>query len=827
MESFSKHSQETPTGENSSLLHSFVDDRLPLDSTAKTIVEEAVKQAPLFITGKVGLGLTLTTHALAEIKAKDTTNKQIVEGLSGAGKGLLTRAAFDAFGRLSPVLELLPTKYNLALKGAGLGVVSRFSETAGSLDTWLNKDGKVDCAQGLKLTGATVFSPVALTCDVASFGLAKGMHVGLNAATKGLVDRNAMLAMSVMGSTFGMNSGAVGEYVRQLKDNEKLDWQKIGHGAFIGGAAGGLSSLPGGYQLHLKANQKLKSMDFQDEQLTIKDHAVQPVMSAEKHPRLQLASSVPILRYAEIAEPSNSFNLELQEPRHYAYDRKLYKRLTEKPSTKEDLQVWDSTNKSIRSETVSFTNYSVDGHQTQISLPSDYADKLYSVRAGRIEEYSLRKAGDKTRGSKLFEKVVSNLSHIKDFQPEHYKSYKNRLLPEFVVRRLDELPNSNLIRRVILLEDNLASDHLDLSITRADASKDPREMRTFALDQGPDFARTMRHEWSHFLQYEYPQKYNYFCKALGIEKGLSKEGKNPRPYGATKVCENFAVIGETLLEPSAKTFIQWLNLAPNRSSIFSLALGDSLVDNPAETSINRIPLTNRVDFVKTEAIPRLQEQLLKELREIDAERDPTGTGDRLGVLAEISGNDFPNQIKDLLKNTKSPTMIKEIVQAGLERLIEHPEKQVDFLLALPKNACMNEAVADAVIDLSAETFTNHYFPKLKELETRSGKDNWRFLNAYAMFDLRCWNDCRSNNSLPPEPMLYWLDRAKPTELHYFHEVALSKLEAKASKALKEQQITTALSLYEKILPLKQKLGQTADLGNILAKIEDLRKSIGQ
>gem|GEM_PF-6758393 len=811
-----------------SVLHKLIDDALPLNSLCKTIIEESVKSAPLFITGSKGLALTLVTHVLAEVKTNNSTDRQMADGLAGIAKGLLVRKGFEAFGRLSPALELLPTKYELALRGAGLGIVSRFAETAGSLDTWHNKAGKLDLAQGTKLTGATVLSPVSIGCDIASFGLAKGMHAGLNAATKGLVDRNAMLSMSIMGSAFGINGGAIGEYTRQLKDNENLDWHKIGNSAFIGGASGGLSSLPGGYQLHLRAQNILKSMDCE----TINPTSQKPM----ENKQWQFMNMKPSLRYADIIEPTDIAHMELPTPRWQPL-RDLHKRLEYNSKTTEEIPVWKPldpsvapgpNNGSASMEPCAFRKYSIEGHATQIFVPGQYADKLYSVRAGRIKEQSLWRNGKKSIGKELEDKVIENLASKKYFDSDIYRQYRFRLLPEHLIRALDELPNSNLVKRILLLEHPLAYDFEKSTdhVTRADADLRHGEIRLFGLRDDNFFPRTMRHEWSHFLEGSSPNRHRAFEKALAIENGLCETAANPRDYGRHSKTENWAVIGETLLLPSAKTFIEWLNKAPNRSCAFSLALGDSLVQNPAETSIYKNQYENRVNFVKTELVPRLQKQILEELQKINAEAEQLATSQRLGLLAEISGADYVKQIGPLLKTTKSPTMIREIVIAGLERLLEHPEKRVDFLLALPRNAYMNEALADAVLDLPAETFTNHYLPKLKELELKSGTNNWRFKNAYALFDLRCWNDCRFNNFLPTESVLYWLDRAKPTELHYFHEVALKDLEAKASKATQEQQITTALNLYERILPLKQKLGQTEQLESIVAKIRELRKATG-
>lgn len=832
---FADKTEVLSTDKDSSVLHKLVDEAVPLNATCKTIVEESIKSAPLFIAGSKGLALTLATHALAEMKDNSNGSERISQGLSGAGKGFIIRKGFDAFARLSPVLELLPTKYELALRGAGLGVVSRLTETAGTLDTWRDKQGNLDIAKGTALTGATVFSPVALGCDVVSFGLTKGMHVGLNAATKGLVDRNAMLSMSVMGTAFGMNGSTIGEYTRQLSNNEKLDWQKIGSSAFIGAASGGLSSLPGGYQMHLRAQKILKSMDYEN-----KAHAtIAPHATTEKSPTYTLlthANQRQALRYADIVEPGDTKPMEFTETLPGQLD-KLHKRLIDKPITTDYVSVWRPTNPSlppgpnngtVEQESCTFRNYSVNGHATQLSVTDSYAHKLESVREGLVKQSEILDKGETKFGAPLTQKVIRELSHSQTFEPETFQQYRYRLLPEDIVRHLDELPNSNLIKKILLLENNNPDDYKDSSgsITRADAHTPTGVMRLFALEYTTAFLRTMRHEWSHFLEGAYSQKFNAFSKAVGLENALNEVTKNPRTYGLHSESENWAVLGEALLDPQAKTFVEWLNKAPNRSCVYSLALADSLVRNPAETSIHKNQFENRTNFVQTELVPRLQENLVKELKEID----PTnleGVHQRLGVLAEISGTNYAKQVTPLLRSTKSPDVIRAIVLAGLETFIGQPAQQADFLLALPKSNRVREVLADAIIDLPAETFTDHYFPKLKELESKSGSESKHFQQAFEAFNLRCWNEYRLAKSLPLEPTIYWLHKTRQADLTSNHYEALSILERYAEKAERNYELKRALDLYESLASIKQKMsGQTA-IPAILAKMAELSERTGE
>jgi serine/threonine protein phosphatase PrpC len=165
---------------------------------------------PLFMSGGRGLALSGVMFGLNQAKWGDTTTHQLEDASLGVIKGLGTKAVFDHFGARKDM--------NFAAKGVTMGALSRGLGVGLTRETWFDQAGNFQPLAGAENTTLSMFHPVALATDIATFGAAHFGIKGANWLTNGLVEKSPLVQTALTGTTFGFTSGALGEVHRQFTD---------------------------------------------------------------------------------------------------------------------------------------------------------------------------------------------------------------------------------------------------------------------------------------------------------------------------------------------------------------------------------------------------------------------------------------------------------------------------------------------------------------------------------------------------------------------------------------------------------------------------------
>lgn len=208
-----------------------------------TYATGAAKAVGLFARGKLGLGLTTLSFAADEMKAGSSdVIKNLKDGGQGIAKGLATKAVFSLVSteKLGGIMKankylapLEKAKVQVALSGVTLGSMSRLTELGLTRSNYADGNGKVT-ADSIKAGVSNIvkqsLDPNALKTDVIVFGLAHGMHRGLNKSLAGAIDKSPMLTTMATGGTFGASNGALAEIARQNEQGRSganLDWAQV------------------------------------------------------------------------------------------------------------------------------------------------------------------------------------------------------------------------------------------------------------------------------------------------------------------------------------------------------------------------------------------------------------------------------------------------------------------------------------------------------------------------------------------------------------------------------------------------------------------------
>ncbi|MBC7996983.1 MAG: HEAT repeat domain-containing protein [Leptolyngbya sp.] len=222
-----------------------------------------------------------------------------------------------------------------------------------------------------------------------------------------------------------------------------------------------------------------------------------------------------------------------------------------------------------------------------------------------------------------------------------------RALPEDFIPALKELPNPNLVKELVLLEEpsfadkyhRKADDGAKRTAAAATASDDGKI--TFfetnnTLPKGSTSKGVIReflsHEWAHLLKHKYAQHSSLFNEAAEFETGFYAREYAKRQYPdhpSLKHHENFAVhLGENLMMPDADSFFTTANHAPIRTTIMAKAMlesmlpGKEVVVHPAdftariakipETMPNREKIVARLNYIAEEIVPIARQKLLEQ-----------------------------------------------------------------------------------------------------------------------------------------------------------------------------------------------------------------------
>lgn len=199
------------------------------------------KTAGLFMRGPLGVASTIGLHGLDQWKTNESLQNQIADFGLGAAKG----------GGMKMLFHVLGDKGNFAAsKGIALGMGNTALDMLLTRNTY--KDG---LNQGLSNVGLQMIDLKARAVDGAIFVVSEGGFRGLNRFTGGAIKESPLLSTMFTGGSFGMSSGAAGEYMRQKSAGESLDLTKIVEKAALQGLVDTAAASFGGIQALRAANR--------------------------------------------------------------------------------------------------------------------------------------------------------------------------------------------------------------------------------------------------------------------------------------------------------------------------------------------------------------------------------------------------------------------------------------------------------------------------------------------------------------------------------------------------------------------------------------------
>lgn len=601
---------------------------------APTLIKEAVKTAPLFVRGKVGLASTVALYALDEVKiGKDGQAHMTQDTVLGATKGILTKAVFSKVSGINEGLALIPKQLALAKNATKIGFANRFISSTLTRSNWTDEQsGKVSIAKGLQTTTENTLNPMALGADVLGFGagLAAEKSFMLSKIGKKVITSSPLAAMAVTNFGQGVSMGAYSEVGRQNASGEKFDLSKIGIKGLVQGSLCSISSVPGGVQARIKAGEIKNQLDFHYQYkkmsaLEAEKVNVQNAKSNRFNYRRQIEGlklgtpSVEAVRELMVTamqlkgdlskrgfvrsdllgarahfvdpkklnDPRLSYDLNLSKGNDTEYgvmltgnENATMQVQTLKESSKgKEFDTWDDFVKNgVEYKSVPASQFFVRGLKTNMYVPKE------DMKVLEMGEFTLTSTD--AQGKKIEEAQPFNLN--------------------IFGKILHSLPSPDLINNLDLYAGLGPANNPDIKIADSRGlnlgyATSHGEIVLYALGSYQNkigiIADTLRHEWSHLLDFKFNRSGN-FSRSVDFEKALTK-GWVPRDYARYCKREAFAVLGENLLHPSSQKFLEPLRPenAPWRSFNYMKVLEKCMRDkyrsmSADENSIENNPKTS-------------------------------------------------------------------------------------------------------------------------------------------------------------------------------------------------------------------------------------------
>lgn len=575
-----------------------------------------LKTTGLFLRGKVGLAATVGFYALDEMHLGVGWKTQAAELALGSTKGLGMRAVFRLCGE-SPATP--------ALKGAILGGSNTFLDTALSLRSYRGSDGELRLANGWKTAMDASFDYKARCFDGAVFLTGHALFQGGNRLALNALKESQIASNMFSGATFGLSTGAAGEYQRQKYMGEDLDLGKIARQALLQGSLDTLASALG----HAGSNRRAERSNGLVRRPAMERSAETKAMRAA----IETNETTDTTHDIELRWQRPDLNLAQLADRLTARQEKIRLDVSNESAPSHFDNVFQFLRSGLKTVEVPAIVYTVSGHSAEIVVPEAYAQKLDAVRLLRI-------ASQQNSGGAGMSRQEASLKLA-----EH--PLRNRVLAEDLIIHLDDLPNRHLVSsmlkpgadalttqaqrrgRYILLDHENPEDAYN-RLRYKDLYKDSKEpFRSYAAadrqgdiwffqaeDNGSLYSplrRAIFHEYSHILKWSQPELSNWFDLACKVDKRSAS--KCPRAKADSE--ERWAVdMSERVLSPDSDDFIIGSYYAPVRMSVLSFAAEQALTSVKAgDRAKNHEVYLDRLQKSRSDLLDRACEKLNKLLKD--------------------------------------------------------------------------------------------------------------------------------------------------------------------------------------------------------------------
>lgn len=603
-----------------------------------------LKTATLFLvatnsrTRWVTSGITAAIWGLDQAKVNDSLPEQAVDFTMGAGKGLATKYAL---GKISH-----STTLDMAEKGMGIGLSSRFLDATLSRETYFNAQaGRYDAMHAGREILNKSLTPGSLALDAAVF------YTGAGIAHRLQVRNNPLLNSMVTGGAFGWSSGVAGEMSKQSKSGEYSLTKILKEGA-IHAAVDSVAAGPGGMMARRAARLSLaadiesnRSLGSGSGERSLRERvAVEGKVSGEAQSEALLRELDRRIRAGEVKLADLSTPGDRTTPPKLQYEMTQIKLPALHPAYADALagkaavprfsSLTDFERSAITQVPTKVRVYRGEG-LPEIVVAEEYAKSLDAYDTHWRNAQRLGEPGRAARAE------LSN---------QTYTGLQNRVTPHQLAEYLRLLPDAKVFKRIILSAEENPYDlwyrakHQDSRFhsSAMDTLFNRGETTLYRGERGPILLEDLLHEWAHLFENRRPIESQMLRLAGELETpeqlGLRAYARDPREHWAI-------VIGENALSPTSSKPIDLLQKSPIRAAVVGDALTRALRDIPvAQRGPAYDSYVERARFLSGEATPIARSRLVEIVN-----ADPTSAQSRTAVkLLSFLGT--PEQMR-LLRGT--------------------------------------------------------------------------------------------------------------------------------------------------------------------------------
>jgi poly(A) polymerase len=593
-----------------------------------------VKTAAMFGGGRIGFGATTLAYGLDEVHSRD---RGWVQGLD-LGLGCLKGAGMKLI--MSKLGEL---EVNPAVKGAALGLANTGAETLLSRSTWKNNlTGEYSAGTGISKILSTTLDPNARILDAAVFAGAYSVFGLANKASGGLIENSKSLSSILMGTSFGLSTGATREYSRQRQEGENLDLSKILRASVLQGGLDSIASLSG--TVHLPSRSA----------------AVARREAGEASGQRQISYHREVDQSAERAGTSasqsgdNAAAGRKEQFEGYTRRRQSYQvAAAEGPFEDYGDFLWRGKG---YVDPVMRTHSIAGMPETKLVYADSEARFFSRLKASRYVREHAQELQERFTGPKRekLDQIICDSGNLE----RHVLA--GRLGPEGALQLVRELPDPRMIKELTVLNQRHWEEPWRRQQGDADmrilAEVTPEGSVTLYSPSAAESSRdTLFHEWSHLLKFRFPHEGRLFDSVGELEPV-----KTSSPSDLSRGDEPWAVlVGEDLLNRSLLVGVAAAQENPIRAAVAGQVLARVLDGVPeAQRGIRHAQYKVLTDYINENVRPEAQRALVAHIEE----GSPAAQARALHLLANVGDASHLALIEGVSRQAGAP----EVRQAAAE-----------------------------------------------------------------------------------------------------------------------------------------------------------------
>ncbi len=686
----------------------------------------ALKTATLFLRGRVALAGTVTFYGLDQANPNDAVNTQLVDLTLGGAKGGAMKFVLQALGE-RPI--------GAASKGVAMGLANTACEIGLTRKTYLDRNGSFNLNTGLEHIVGSSLDLKARAVDGGVFLFAHGLSGAANKLSHGALESSPLYNTVFTGGTFGLSSGATGEYMRQKESGEGFNLSKVISCGLKQAVVDSIASVPGGLQARSLMHQKLaagserttntgtqpldpiaqtlqlqpllerpnQSVPQPPAESRLTQTTVREASSGELQPGLMRASGNPAIEEVRIERPN--FNRNEHQTRGSSSPAERAEREPLELKTKKSID-WDAEGaldivplpegrmEILKDKLGNYTIVTeefprpIEGDTATYKNWSDFHDRGLQWESRPIRVYEVKDSPVKIS---VKEALAPEIDKIRELETQREQSptaelsqklselpmFEN-LRPEHIAQMLSELPDGGVIftKRVNLRYGEVSAydrwHQQSYDKTFKTAGYASREGEIDLFSTKRDSLERVRH----LLFHEWAHLVKFALPAesnlFNLAAVLEEHGWAQRRYARKDTEENWAVHLEKALRASGDHLLELEIEAPIRLAVFGRALKYTLEAVPeANRSPHHEQYQKRLKFITEEVVP----EAIDRLWELQFSENARYRKIAAQLLGHLGSEVDLRSLTMICKNGESPARdLNQQFLAAKEIGSRHPEK---------------------------------------------------------------------------------------------------------------------------------------------------------